>query len=107
MVADNLAELKHEIDKTLEYALSIKINIWDGPEHNHVVQDINTYINLNGIKYKSFSVVVNGNREIDYDLVFDMYLKQPARVSKKQKKKGKYPNMKNLMILHTCTVYER
>ena len=109
LVADTLAELKRNIDKNSEYALSIRINIREGNECNKIIQKVDTNIKLHGIKYKSISVVVNSDydAEYDYDFIFDMYLKNRARVSKKHKKRGKHPNIKDLMILHTCVVYER
>ena len=103
---ENLEELKNDIDKALDYALSIKIDIWAGqPERNSVIQNINTRINLNGVRYNGFSFIVQGDSTIDYDLVLDAFVVKHARMSKGQKKKGNGNfNKKRLMMLHACII---
>ena len=86
LTADSLDSLKSQIDNTLDYALSIKINIYDGPMTNKVIQK-NTQTKIRSCQgmFNGFSVVIES--DYDMDVIVEMYDKLPVRHSKKHKHK--------------------
>ena len=86
LTAESLDSLKSQIDKKLDYALSIKINIYDGPMTNKIIQK-NTQTRIRSCQgmFNGFSVVIES--DYDMDVIVEMYENRPVRHSKKHKNK--------------------
>lgn len=89
---DTLEECKQNIDKVLERAKFFKVNIYDGPAIDMVVQNPHLRVQsvYGGIEDR-VSIVVKGN--YDFDVLFETYEMKPGRKSKKYKKSHKPVNV--------------
>ncbi len=86
---DDLDKLKSNIDKTLDYALSVRINIWDGPLQSQTIQNPTTNIkSVNGL-LNGFAIVIESN--YDLDVVIEMAENCKLRKSKKHKRNRSAP----------------
>jgi len=124
VTADSLEGLKKSVDKTLEYAANVKINVWQGPVNNRVLQNITARINTHGVNYNGFAIVVSGNifapdyisesdtdeekerKEEEIELLIEIIRNQPIRVSKKYRKTNKHLNLAKF-FKHNGTVHQR
>ncbi|MFQ6760408.1 MAG: hypothetical protein ACLRFM_03370 [Alphaproteobacteria bacterium] len=89
LVDDDLDKLKSNIDKTLDYALSVRINIWDGPLQSQTFQNPTTNIkSVNGL-LNGFAIVIESN--YDLDVVIEMAENCKLRKSKKHKRNRSAP----------------
>lgn len=89
LVDDDLDKLKSNIDKTLDYALSVRINIWDGPLQTQTIQNPTTNIkSVNGL-LNGFAIVIESN--YDLDVVIEMAENCKLRKSKKHKRNRSAP----------------
>lgn len=89
LVDDDLDKLKSNIDKTLDYALSVRINIWDGPLQSQTIQNPTTNIkSVNGL-LNGFAIVIESN--YDLDVVIEMAENCKLRKSKKHKRNRSAP----------------
>lgn len=89
LVGDSLEELKSDIDKTLDYALSVHINIWDGPLQSQTFQNPTTNIkSVNGF-LNGFAIVIESN--YDLDVVIEMAENCKLRKSKKHRRNRSAP----------------
>ncbi|MBQ7185184.1 MAG: hypothetical protein IJR92_00025 [Alphaproteobacteria bacterium] len=89
LVDDDLDKLKSDIDKTLDYALSVRINIWDGPLQSQTFQNPTTNIkSVNGF-LNGFAIVIESN--YDLDVVIEMAENCKLRKSKKHKRNRSAP----------------
>lgn len=104
LTADNLDELKKNIDKTLDYAAKVKINIWEGPERNGFLPNGFVRINSNGVNFNGFAIIVTC--DYDIDTIIEMAAKRPLRVSKKYRKTNKHVNLAKF-FKHNSTVHQR
>lgn len=98
LTADNLDKLKTDIDNTLSYAISINVNIWDGPEQNEVLQNPKTQIKSwthNCID--TFAIVIESSYDID--IVIEMFERRTLRKSKKHRKTRR-PQQNILKIMY-------
>ena len=84
LTAGNLDQLKTDIDNVLDYALSVKINIYEGPSENKVFQNPNTHIRSNSGIIDGFTIVIESN--YDLDIIIEMLECKPVRRSKKHNK---------------------
>ena len=104
LTADSLNKLKKIVDDTLDYAANMKINIWQGPEHNGLLPNGMVKITSHGVNYNGFAIVVKC--DYDMDLVVEMACKQPLRVSKKYRKSRNPLNMIKI-VCRNCTVSQK
>lgn len=89
LVDDDLDKLKSNIDKTLDYALSVRINIWDGPLQSQTIQNPTANIkSVNGL-LDGFAIVIESN--YDLDVVIEMAENCKLRKSKKHKRNRSAP----------------
>lgn len=89
LVDDDLDKLKSNIDKTLDYALSVRINIWDGPLQSQTIQNPTTNIkSVNGL-LNGFAIVIESN--YDLDVVIETAENCKLRKSKKHKRNRSAP----------------
>lgn len=89
LVDDDLDKLKSNIDKTLDYALSVRINIWDGPLQSQTIQNPTTNIKSVNGWLNGFAIVIESN--YDLDVVIEMAENCKLRKSKKHKRNRSAP----------------
>ena len=103
--AETLEDLKKSIDKTLEYALSININIYEGPEDNVVLQNPSVHINTNGLGYDGIAIVVTA--DYDLDAFIEFINNRPIRRSKKHRKTRRHTINVIRLMYRNCTVHQK
>lgn len=84
--ADSLDELKAKVDDVLNFAATIHINTWQGPDNSEVLQNIKTRVKSTAGEFQDGMAVII-HAKYDWSIMIEMYEEQPFRRSKKHSKK--------------------
>ena len=85
LTSESLAELKKDIDKTLSYAKTIKINISNAPSEDKVINRISVQIKSCAGEFSGLTIVVD--KKYDLGSAIEFFEDVPPKKSKRYGKK--------------------
>ena len=103
MSADDLDELKMNIDKTLKYMASIHISSYEGPDNSQVLQNPKTRIRSTAGEFDGFAIMIES--DYDIDVIVETVENAPVRPSKKHHKQPKKTHLIRILYRDKTHVY--